>query len=168
LERNYITPSTKQNITRIILNRIKQAVEIMVRKEEADFRMNRSCVDHINTLRIIIQQSMEWNSPLYMIFVDLEKAFDKVNRDEMQKILLKFCIPQKIVNLVQETYRDYSCQVVHNGQKSNPIKTYTGVRQGCTLSPTIFIIVMDIIMRNTVGKAKRGLQWNMYDRLEDL
>jgi hypothetical protein len=86
----------------------------------------------------------------------------------MQKILLKFGIPQKIVNLVQETYRDYSCQVVHNGQKSNPIKIYTGVRQGCTLSPTIFIIVMNIIMRNTVGKAKRGLQWNMYDRLEDL
>jgi hypothetical protein len=90
-----LLPVPSKILTRIILNRIKQAVEIMARKEQAGFRTNRSCVDYINTLRIIIEQSMEWNSPLYVIFVDLEEAFDKVNRDKMQKILLKFCIPQK-------------------------------------------------------------------------
>jgi hypothetical protein len=90
-----LLPVPSKILTRIILNRIKQAVEIMVRKEQAGFRTNRSCVDHINILRIIIEQSMEWNSPLYMIFVDLEKAFDKVNKDKMQKILQKFSIPQK-------------------------------------------------------------------------
>jgi hypothetical protein len=86
----------------------------------------------------------------------------------MQNILLKFCVPQRIVNLTQEAYGYYTCQVVHNGQHTNPMKKYRGVRQGCTLSPNIFIIAMDIIMRITVGKVKRGLHWIMYDRLEDL
>jgi hypothetical protein len=98
-----LLPVPSKIFTRIVLNRIKQAVETMVRKEQVGFRINRSCVDHINTLRIIIEQSMERKSPLYMVLVDLEKAFDKVNRDKLQKILLKFDIPQKIVNIIQET-----------------------------------------------------------------
>ena len=49
--------------TRIILERIKEAVDNTVRKEQAGFRKNRSCIDHITTLRIIVEQSLEWQSP---------------------------------------------------------------------------------------------------------
>jgi hypothetical protein len=48
--------------TRILLNRIKEHVNDRLRKEQAGFRPNRSCIDQINTLRIIIEQCVEWSS----------------------------------------------------------------------------------------------------------
>ena len=67
-------------LNRVILDRMKDAVDQQLRDEQAGFRKNRSCVDQIATLRIIIEQSLEWNSPLYVNFVDYEKAFDSVHR----------------------------------------------------------------------------------------
>ena len=51
-----------------------------LRDHQAGFRKNRSCTDQIATLRIILEQSLEWNSPLYVNFIDYEKAFDSVDR----------------------------------------------------------------------------------------
>jgi hypothetical protein len=66
--------------TRVLLNRIKEHVNPRLRKEQAGFRPNRSCIDQISTLRMIIEQCIEWSSRLYTEFVDSEKAFDSVNR----------------------------------------------------------------------------------------
>jgi hypothetical protein len=43
-------------------------------KEQVGFHPNRSCIDQINTLRIIIEQSVEFQLPLYMVFVDYKRA----------------------------------------------------------------------------------------------
>ncbi len=60
-------------LNRIILERMKMTVDIQLRDEQAGFRKNRSCSDQITTLRIIVEQSLEWNSPLYINFIDYEK-----------------------------------------------------------------------------------------------
>nr|CAH8861970.1 unnamed protein product [Trichobilharzia regenti] len=64
-------------LSRIILQRIKQALVEKLRPEQAGFTRNKSCVDQI----IIIEQSLEWQSPLYLNFIDFEKAFDSVDRE---------------------------------------------------------------------------------------
>ena len=46
-----------------------------------------SCTDQIATLRIIVEQSMEWDSSLYINIVDYEKAFDSLDRDTLGKLL---------------------------------------------------------------------------------
>nr|CAH8856167.1 unnamed protein product [Trichobilharzia regenti] len=67
--------------SRIILERIKQAnLDEKLRPEQVGFRRNKSCIDQIATLRIIIEQNLEWQSPLYLNFIDFEKAFDSVDR----------------------------------------------------------------------------------------
>ena len=68
-------------LTRVILERLKEALDKKLRPEQAGFRKERSCTDHIATLRIIIEQSIEWQSPLFKTFVDFEKAFDSVDRE---------------------------------------------------------------------------------------
>ena len=55
---------------RIILERMKGKMDPWPRDQQAGFRPNRSYVDQIATLRIIVEQSSEWNSPLYINFVD--------------------------------------------------------------------------------------------------
>lgn len=64
---------------RIILERMKDVVNDKLRDNQAGFRKNRSCIDQIATLRIIVEQSMEWSSPLLINFVDYEKAFDSID-----------------------------------------------------------------------------------------
>nr|KAG5685711.1 hypothetical protein BaRGS_027976 [Batillaria attramentaria] len=68
-------------LTRIILERLKTALDKTLREEQAGFRNDRSCTDHIATMRIIIEQSLEWQTPLYSTFVDFQKAFDSVDRE---------------------------------------------------------------------------------------
>ena len=70
-------------LNRIILNRIKDKVDLLLRDMQAGFRKERSCTDQIVTLRIILEQSAEWNTPLYINFVGFEKAFDSLDRDSL-------------------------------------------------------------------------------------
>ena len=61
---------------RVILERVKDTVDFQPRDQQVGFRKNRSYTDQMATLRIIVEQSLEWNSALYINFVDYEKAFD--------------------------------------------------------------------------------------------
>jgi len=51
---------------------------------------------------------------------------------------------------------------------SEPIPARTGVRQGCNLSPIMFLIVIDAAMQNVTPDRRRGIRWGLVDRLEDL
>ena len=115
--------------TRILLNRIKEHVNYRLRREQAGFRPNRSCIDQISTLWIIIEQCVEWSSRLYVVFIDFEKAFDSVNREAMWKEMKNYRVPKQIIDLIKE------CRVVHEGCVSEPFPVRTGVRQRCILSP---------------------------------
>ncbi len=63
-------------LMRLILDRMVKLIDKKLRPEQAGFREGRSCTDQINTFRIIIEQSVELRSPLYLLFVDYKKAFD--------------------------------------------------------------------------------------------
>jgi hypothetical protein len=91
-------------LSRVILNRVKDVAEVCLRKEQAGFQKRRSCVDLINVLIIILEQSAEWQTTLYLTFIDFEKAFDSLNRRVMWKTLSEYGIPQKILNLIKEMY----------------------------------------------------------------
>ena len=128
---------------RIILERIKNATDPRLRDEQAGFRKNRSTTDQIASLRIIVEQSLEWNSQLIVNFLDYEKAFDSIDRATLWKLLRHHGIPQKLVNLIKSMYEGTSCRVVHDGQLTDSFNIGTGVRQGCLLSPFLFILVID-------------------------
>jgi hypothetical protein len=128
---------------------VKDSVEVRLRKEQAGFWKQRSCVDLINTLRIILEQSAEWQTSLYLTFIDSEKAFDSLNRRVMWKTLSEYGIPQKILNLIKEMYEGFRCKVLHEGILTENFIINTGVRQGCILSPIISLLVLDRIMRKT-------------------
>ncbi|GFR69577.1 E3 ubiquitin-protein ligase RNF31 [Elysia marginata] len=101
---------------RVLLNRIKAATDPKLHDEQAGYRSNRSTTDHIATLKIIVEQSLEWNSPLIVNFLDYEKAFDSIDREFLWKIMRNYGIPQKIVSLVRKMYDGTCCRIVHDGQ----------------------------------------------------
>jgi hypothetical protein len=63
-------------------------------------------------------------------------------------------------------YEGFRCKVLHEGELTKNFMIRTGVRQSCSLSPIIFLLVLDRIMRKTLGGRKRGIQWNTTERLE--
>ena len=97
---------------------MKEAVDPKLRDQQAGFRRNRSCADQIASLRIIVEQSLEWNSPLYINFIDYEKAFDSVDRETMWKLLRHYGVPKKIISLIRCTFQDMSCKIAHAGHLS--------------------------------------------------
>lgn len=152
----------------IILDRISPAVEASLRKEQAGFRRNRSCLDHINSLRIIVEQSMEWNKPLFLIFVDFERAFDTINRVVIWQCLYNIGIPDKIIKIIQMLYSDAPYKARFKGVDSESFFINRGVRQGCILSPLLFLLVLDSVMLKTNAEATDGIQWHLNQRLHDL
>ena len=102
-----------------------------------------------------------------MTFVDFEKAFDSVDRQVIWKLMRYYGFPPKIISIIQQLYEDSICQIIHNGKLTQPFAVRTGVRQGCMLSPIIFLIVIDWVMRKTTSDINTGLQWTTY-QLEDL
>lgn len=103
--------------------------------------------------------TLEWNLSLYFTFVDFEKAFDSVDHATLLKILNYYGVPEKFISLIKASYSDSKIRVVHNGELSDPFPVKTDVRQGCLLSPLLFLLVADWILRNTTEGARTGHQW---------
>ena len=59
-------------LCKIILERMKDSLDDRLRDEQAGFRKERSCCDQIATLRIIVEQTLERNTGIYLVFVDFE------------------------------------------------------------------------------------------------
>ena len=132
----------------------------MLREEQAGFRPGRSCIDQIFALRNILEQSNEWQSPLIINFIDFQKAFDSVDRKALWRIIELYGIPIKIIDLIKNLYQNSTCTALVNGERTYPFPVNTGVRQGCILSPILFCIAIDFVMRTT-NETKQTLNGQM-------
>ena len=152
-------------LAKVIIGRIYEAVDVILRKEQAGFRKGRNCTEQIFALRNIIEQCTEWQRQLYINFVDFEKAFDSVHRDSLWRILRAYGIPAHMVNLIKSFYSNYSCCM-----KGSNIwfEVKTGVRQGCVMSALLFNILIDWVMRKTTEVGNNGIRWTLLSTLEDL
>ena len=90
-----------------------------------------------------------------------------VDRNTLWKVLRHYGRPFKIVNIIQGLYKNTKCQVIHQSALSPSFNVDTGVRQGCILSPLIFSVVIDWIMRTSMSPPG-GIQWSLTTTLEDL
>lgn len=91
-----------------------------------------------------------------MVFADFERAFDILSRKAIWAALDRKHVPEKIVRIIKALYEDTESVILHNGNLSDPIKLNTGVRQGCPLSPLLFVVALDEVMRKA-NRTARGI-----------
>ena len=93
-------------------------------------------------------------------FIDYEQAFDSVDRTALTKVLSLYGIPEKYIKVICAMYENNTAAVKIGNEVSNWFCIKSGVKQGCVLSPFIWIILMDFILRST-GKAigDHGIKW---------
>ena len=77
--------------------------------EDAGFIGGRSCADQIFDIRTLIEQSSEWNSLLYINFLDFEKAFDSIQHNTLWSVLRSYGFPNKVINILSHMYVNNRC-----------------------------------------------------------
>ena len=144
-------------LCRIILDRIQETVDKKLRKKQAGFRKDKSCTDHM------VHSGLSLNNGRAPInFVDFEKAFDSIDRTVLWKLLRHYGLPTKFVTLIKNMYEGFTGHVIFNGQVSEGFQIGTGVRQGCLLSPLLFLIAIDWTMKRSTEHHRTGIQWNLF------
>ncbi|MGL5231889.1 MAG: reverse transcriptase domain-containing protein, partial [Fusobacteriaceae bacterium] len=131
----------------LIRKRLLREREIQTREEQAGFRPGRGCVDHIFSLRQILQHRHTYRQATIVVFLDLKAAFDSVSRMALWDCLKRNGVPIKYVNLMKSLYSNSESRVRVYGKVSESFKTSSGVRQGCPISPFLFNFIMDDIMK---------------------
>ena len=127
--------------------------------EQNGFRKNRSCLDHIFTLNSIIKNRQEKKLSTYCAFIDMEKAFDFLDRDLLFYRLLKYNIDGKMYKSIKSLYGKTTSCVRVNNMKSDWFGSSCGVRQGDCLSPTLFSLFINGLAQE-IKLLNRGVNIN--------
>ena len=107
-------------------------------KEQAGFRKNYRTTDQIFLLKNIIKKYISQNKYIYTCFVDFKKAFDSIWRKALVEKMRKLGINGTFLNIVESIYNSTTNSIIYNDNISMAFKSNIGVKQGDTLSTTLF------------------------------
>jgi len=132
---------------RVLNDRVKLMTAEKVMDEQGGFKAGRGCIDQIFAVRQIVEKTIEKDRVVYMAFVDLEKAYDNVNRQKLWNVLEEYGVRGRLLRAVEALYEDGKASVRVGGRESEWFGVHKGVRQGCTLSPWLFNVFVDKVTR---------------------
>ena len=140
---------------KIIKARLRDIVEIS--KQQYGFMPGKGTTDAMFALRILIEKYREGQRELHCVFVDLEKAYDRVSREELWYCIRKSGIVEKYVQLVQDMYEGSETVVRCAIGTTESFKVKVGLHQGSGLSPFLFAVIMDRL----TDEIRRKPPWTM-------
>ena len=143
--------------TKVILIRLQKLAECVYPESQCGFRAGRYTIDMIFSLRQLQEKCREQQMPLYIVFIDLTKAFDLVSRDGIFQILPKIGCPPKLQSMIESFHTNMKGTVQFNGSSSRPFDIRSGVKQGCALAPTLFGIFFALLLRHAFGTVSEGI-----------
>ncbi|KAK3524753.1 hypothetical protein QTP86_002469 [Hemibagrus guttatus] len=126
---------------RVVEARLRKVVEVC--EQQYGFMPRKSTTDAIFALRILMEKYRDGQKELHCVFVDLEKAYDRVPREELWYCMRKSGVAEKYVRVVQDMYERSRTVVRCAVGQTEEFKVEVGLHQGSALSPFLFAIVMD-------------------------
>ena len=109
------------------------------------FRPGKSTTEPIFALRMLQEKYRERNKELHVVFVDFEKAYDRVPRELIWWSLRKKRVLEAYIKTIQDMYEDCQTQVTKREGNTEYFNVKVGLRQGAAISPLLFIIIMDVL-----------------------
>lgn len=169
-------------LSKALLKRAEKQLDHQIGEYQAGFRKSRSCIDQIFCLKSIISRSKSRNIPLYVTFIDFQKAYDCVDRQTLFQILQEFGLDNKTREIIQATLTGTSSKVKFRSSISDPFQIKTGVRQGDGLSPLLFNCALEKVIRDwrtevhkhkipsgvTIGRIRSGISIDCLAFADDL
>lgn len=141
--------------TKVIGNRINTILDAAETAEQAGFRRSFSTIDHVFVINELIEKTTEYNLPLFMVFIDYEKAFDSVEIAAVWQALKRQNVPSNIITILKAIYQTAK-STIHVGADSVNVNIQKGVRQGDTISPRLFTACLSEVF-NSVDWQHKGI-----------
>ena len=125
---------------------------------QAGFRKGRGTRDQIANICWIIEKAREFQKNIYC-FIDYAKAFDCVDHNKLWKILKEMGIPDCLTCLLRNLYAGQEATVRTGHGTTDWFQIGKGICQGCILSPCLFTLYTEYIMRNAgLDEAQAGIK----------
>ena len=129
----------------LLANRLRTTLPDVIHEDQTCGIPGRTIFDTVLRLRDITHEATAKGQNLILISLDQEKAFDRVNREYMHKILEKLNYGPTFIQWLKTLYHGANCRIINNGWLSDPVFLTRGVRQGCPLSPLLYTIVVETL-----------------------
>ena len=126
---------------------MREKIEYELPEEQAGFRSGRSTADMLVAIQVLIEKTIEMDGQTFVVFIDYSKALDSISQVQMFEILSEMGFPKHLVVLLEALYNDQSAVIRWNGRHSSAFKIESGVRQGCIISPHLFNLYTESVIR---------------------
>ncbi|XP_075976493.1 uncharacterized protein LOC142976811 [Anticarsia gemmatalis] len=136
---------------KVIERRIREECEVT--QNQFGFMPGRGTTDAIFALRQLCEKFKHAHKNLHMVFIDLEKAYDRVPRKVLWWALRKKNLPEKYVRIVCSMYESASTHVRSEAGLTDKFSVAVGLHQGSALSPFLFLLVLDALTAEIQGEA---------------
>ena len=144
---------------KILQARLQQYVNHELPDVQAGFRKGRGTRDQVANIHWIMEKAREFQKNIYFCFIDYAKAFDCVDHNKVWKILKEMRIPDHLTCLLRNLYAGQEATVRTGHGTTDWFQEGKGVCQGCILSPCLFTLYAEHIMRNArLDEAQAGIK----------
>ena len=160
---NYHTTALISHASKVMLTilqaRLQQYVNCEPPDVQAGFRKGRETRDQIANISWIMEKAREFWKNIYLCFTDCAKVFDCVDHNKLWKILKEMPIPDHWTCPLRNLYAGQEATVRTGHETTHWFQLGKGVHQGCILSPCLFNLYAEYIMRNTgLEEAQAGIK----------
>ena len=138
---------TAKVLNKVLLRRLQPVLDPHLRYEQNGFRSHRGTTTQILALRRILEEARLHKVTLICVFVDFRKAFDSISRDALAGVLRAYHVPPKLVKAIMALYAETQAVVLTPDGPTDPFTTTSGVLQGDTLAPFLFVVLLDWVIR---------------------
>ena len=132
-------------MVRILQQRLEKAIDDRLRDTQFGFRAGRSTSQPVHVLPRLLEKAERTDDSLYVLLLDWRQASDKVNIEALEVAMQRMGVPQSMVSFISHIYSSQLFQVKAAGHTSDILEAASGIRQGCPLSPYLFLIVRSMI-----------------------
>ena len=145
---------------KILQARLQQYVNHELPDVQAGFRKCRGSGDQISNIHWTIKKAREFQKSIYFCFVDYAKASDCVDHNKLWKVLKEMRISDHLICLLRNLYAGHKAPVRIGHGTTDWFQIGKGVHQGCILSPCLFSLHAEYIMRRNavLEEAQAGIK----------
>ena len=131
-------------LTKLLSMRLVTVLPSIIHRSQTAL-YGRTIGDNIHLVRDIIDLANKTDEDAALLFLDQEKAFDRVDHQFLYKVLEKFGFGDRFIRWIRLIYSNASTKINVNGFLTDNIPLKCGVRQGCPLSALLYVLIIEIL-----------------------